>query len=121
MADEALEPVRLPAEALDLGEQAALRFRVRVHGVERDAFVVRHAGRLHAYVNSCRHQSRSLDDGGGRFFDEAAGFLVCRHHGARYDASTGRCVDGPCAGGALTALAIEARGGELWCTGLIGR
>ena len=79
--------------------------------------VARWRGRVHAYVNSCRHQSLPLDFGDGRFFDEAFDALVCCHHGARYAPGTGRCAEGPCKGASLTALAVDARGGEWWCTG----
>jgi len=108
--------VRIVAAA-SLHEGDGVRFRVVLDGLARDAFAVRWRGRVHAYVNACRHQSRPLDFGDARFFDEAFDALVCCHHGARYAPDTGRCVDGPCAGGALTPLAIEERGGDLWCTG----
>ena len=86
-------------------------------GIERDAFAVRYRGRVHAYLNSCRHQALHLDFGDAHFFDEAYDALVCCHHGARYDPASGRCLDGPCAGGALTMLLIEERAGDLWCLG----
>lgn len=114
MTDDA---VRVLADASRLAEGEVVRFAVRVDGVSRDAFALRVAGRFVAYVNTCRHQSRALDFGDGRVFDAAAGELVCVHHGARYRADTGECVDGPCRGAYLTALALEARGAELWCTG----
>lgn len=115
-----MTPMRLPPAALDLEDGAAVRFRVSVDGIERDAFVVRHGGRLRAYLNACRHQARALDDGSGEFLDRS-GVLVCRHHGARYDVAGGGCLSGPCAGGALTGLVVERRGPELWCTGVTGR
>ena len=43
--------------------------------------------------------------------------LVCVRHGARYRPDTGECLGGPCRGARLTALALEERGCELWCTG----
>lgn len=102
-------------EASRLGEGEAVRFRVPVHGVVRDAFALRWRGRVVAYVNACRHQSRTLDLGDGRFLD--GGELVCVHHGARYAPGTGACLDGPCSGGALTPLAVTERDGALWCDG----
>ena len=88
-----------------------------LEGIERDAFAVRFRGRVHAYLNSCRHQALQLDFGDAHFFDEAYDALVCCHHGARYDPASGRCLDGPCAGGALTMLLIEEREGGVWCLG----
>ena len=111
-------PVRILADARRLREGDGARFTVTVDGVSRDAFVVRWRGRAHAYVNSCRHQSLTLDFGDARFFDEAYDALVCCHHGARYRPDTGECVDGPCQGGRLTTLAVEERDGALWCVGV---
>jgi nitrite reductase/ring-hydroxylating ferredoxin subunit len=90
---------------------------VVLDGVARDAFAVRWRGAVHAYVNTCRHQARNLDFGNARFFDETYDALVCCHHGARYRPDTGECIEGPCAGHALTPLAVEERDGALWCVG----
>jgi nitrite reductase/ring-hydroxylating ferredoxin subunit len=70
-----------------------------------------------AYLNTCRHESLPLDFGDLQFFDDAYDALVCCHHGARYAPDSGACKGGPCAGGKLTRLALEERGGELWCLG----
>ena len=118
---DAFTPVRILADARRLREGDGARFAVTVDGVSRDAFVVRWRGRAHAYVNSCRHQSLTLDFGDARFFDEAYDALVCCHHGARYRPDTGECMEGPCNGGRLTALAVEERDGALWCVGVSPR
>lgn len=117
MADPEFEPVRILADGARLGEAAGIRFVVRLDGISRDAFAVRFRGRVHAYVNSCRHQARNLDFGDARFFDQGRDALVCCHHGARYAPESGACVDGPCEGAALTPLRVEERGAELWCVG----
>ena len=36
---------------------------------------------------------------------------------ARTNPATGRCVEGPCVGGMLTALALDEREGGVWCVG----
>jgi len=113
----AFEAVRVLADTRRLGEGQGVRFRVTLDGVSREAFAVRWKGGLYAYLNSCRHESLPLDFGDAHFLDEAADALVCVHHGARYQPETGACAAGPCAGGALTALALEARDRELWCVG----
>jgi nitrite reductase/ring-hydroxylating ferredoxin subunit len=110
-------PLRIHPDIRRLTEFGAVRFALRLDGIERDAFAVRFRGRVYAWVNSCRHQSLPLDFGDAHFFDERADALVCCHHGARYDPASGVCVDGPCEGARLTALAIEQRGNELWCLG----
>ena len=113
-----LPPMRVLADARQLEEGAGLRFAVTVDGLRRDAFVVRYRGGLYAYLNTCRHELLPLDFGDARFFDDEYDALVCCHHGARYRPETGECLDGPCAGGRLTALALEERDGALWCTGV---
>lgn len=114
----AFTPVRIMPDARRLREGDGCRFTVVVEGVSRDAFVVRYRGRVHAYVNSCRHESLPLDFGDAHFFDEAFDALVCCHHGARYRPETGECVAGPCMGGRLTPLSVEERDGTLWCVGV---
>lgn len=109
------------AKASDLRDGDGVRFRIALDGLTWDAFAVRWRGRVHAYLNVCRHESLPLDFGDAHYFDEAFDALVCCHHGARYAPDTGRCVEGPCRGASLTALAIEERGGELWCTGRLKR
>ena len=110
-------PIRVLPDARHLAETAGVRFTVEIEGVLRAAFAVRYRGRVHAYVNSCRHQAQELDFGDAHFFDERCDALVCCHHGARYEPATGRCVAGPCEGARLTVLALEERGHELWCLG----
>jgi nitrite reductase/ring-hydroxylating ferredoxin subunit len=111
-----LAPVRI-VEAKRLREGDGVRFSIALDGVSRDAFAVRWHGQVHAYVNTCRHESLPLDFGDAHFFDESYDALVCCHHGARYRPDDGVCVAGPCAGGRLTTLAVEERDGVLWCHG----
>jgi nitrite reductase/ring-hydroxylating ferredoxin subunit len=105
------------SDARRLSEGAGVRFGVRIDGVAYEAFAVRWRGRVHAYLNVCRHEALPLDFGDARFFDEAYDALVCVQHGARYRPDTGQCVDGPCTGGRLTALAVVEQDGGLWCAG----
>jgi nitrite reductase/ring-hydroxylating ferredoxin subunit len=113
--DSADAPALLPQSADTLAEAHALAFTLTLEGVSRQAFVVRAGGVLHAYVDSCRHQSRTLDLGTGPVLQE--GLIPCRHHGAMYRVEDGVCVSGPCAGAALTELALEQRDGRWWCVG----
>ena len=120
MSAPEFEPVLVLREAIRLAEGEGVRFALRLDGLPRDAFAVHWQGRLVAYLNTCRHQSLPLDFGDAHFFDEPYDALVCCHHGARYDPASGACLAGPCAGGRLTALILEERGGALWCAGLAG-
>jgi nitrite reductase/ring-hydroxylating ferredoxin subunit len=113
-----VDPVRLAQDPKRLGESQALAFEVRVEGVQREAFVVRWKGGLHAYLNTCRHQGLRLDFGDLHFFDDEYDALVCCHHGARYQPATGVCFDGPCEGARLTALRLEERADGTWCVGI---
>ena len=115
MPADAVTPLRVPGDPTTLLDGESLRFRVHVYGVSREAFVTRTGGELRAYLNTCRHQSRPLDMGDGQFFDDGDRVLVCRHHGARYEALSGRCVEGPCEGASLTSLCLERREDGVWC------
>lgn len=115
-----MSAVRIAA-ATALRDGDGVRFRLTLDGLATEAFAVRWNGRVYAYTNACRHQSLPLDFGDAHFFDEAFDALVCCHHGARFAPDTGRCVAGPCVGASLTALAVEERDGQLWCTGRAAR
>jgi nitrite reductase/ring-hydroxylating ferredoxin subunit len=84
-----------------------VRFEVRRDGVPLQAFAVRHAGRVHAYLNRCAHVGVELDWQPGRFFDADGMVLICSTHGALYDPATGACLGGPCRGGGLVAVAVD--------------
>ena len=113
--DSADAPALLPQAADALAESHALAFTLTLDGVSRQAFVVRAGGALYAYVDSCRHQSLPLDLGSGVVVEH--GLIPCRHHGAMYRVDDGVCVSGPCAGAALTRLALEQRDGRWWFVG----
>lgn len=73
-----------------------------------DAFVVRlSGGGFSAFLNRCPHWNVDLDMGLGEFVDPASGFIVCRNHGAEFEADSGLCVHGPCAGDRLCPLPLE--------------
>ena len=91
-----------------------VRFEVDVGGQMKAAFVIRHAGRAHAYLNRCAHVPVELDWMAGKFFDFDRQFLICAVHGALYAPASGRCLGGPCRGGRLTPLAVYEREGQVW-------
>jgi nitrite reductase/ring-hydroxylating ferredoxin subunit len=94
-----------------------LRFTVLRGGEVVPAFAVRFRGRVHAYVNECRHQSSELDWEHGEFFDPGKLYLVCASHGALYEPDTGLCVAGPCRGKKLAMIAVDERDGNVLCAG----
>ena len=70
-------------------------------------------GAVRAYLNVCPHRAQPVDLGDGRLF-LPSGEIECSAHGARFDADSGACTGGPCAGNSLTSLAVEERDGALW-------
>lgn len=101
----------------ELPEGATFRFRVRLGGEEREAFLLRHQGQVRAWLNRCTHRRLPLDLGEGTFFDDA-GSLRCLAHGATYGPLDGRCAGGPCPkGSGLTAVEVREEGGMIFVCG----
>lgn len=93
-----------------------VRFECPGPGGGEPAFVVRYAGRPHAYLNRCAHVPVELDWMPGRLFDLTGHYLVCAMHGAHYEAWSGLCTMGPCKGARLRRLEIvEHDGGVYLC------
>lgn len=90
-----------------------VRFNVVWQGRPTPAFVVRHQGVVHAFLNQCGHLPVELDWQEGEFFDEAGVYLICATHGALYSPQDGRCVTGRCSGKGLTSLPVEERGNQI--------
>jgi nitrite reductase/ring-hydroxylating ferredoxin subunit len=42
--------------------------------------------------------------------------LICATHGALYEPDSGVCIDGPCRGTRLAPVAMNERGGGIYCT-----
>ena len=104
--------VRLcPADAIDEGHARGF---VVGEGADRiDIVVVRRAGIIRAYVNTCPHQGTPLETVPDKFLNEDGSLLVCSTHGARFRAEDGVCVSGPCEGKALSPARFEVRDGAL--------
>jgi nitrite reductase/ring-hydroxylating ferredoxin subunit len=90
-----------------------VRFEVQLDGAAHQAFAVRHAGRVHAYLNRCAHVGVELDWQPGRFFAADRSVLICSTHGALYDPATGACRGGPCRGAGLVPVAVAEVDGEI--------
>lgn len=77
-----------------------------------EVILVNVGGTVRAWRNRCPHVGVGLDWGDGRCLggpDE----LVCAMHGALFQASTGLCTAGPCAGDALEAVPIRIVDGRI--------
>ncbi len=89
---------------------SGVRFVIEPGGRALPAFAIRYRGRVHGYLNVCAHQELELDWLPGVFFAADGARLICAAHGALYAPDTGRCVGGPCGGGAsLVKLPIRER------------
>lgn len=97
---------------VDGGE--GVRFTVMRHGVEEPAFVVRHRGVAHAFINRCGHVPIELDWQEGKFFDFSGLYLICATHGAMYSPESGRCLGGRCNGNGLTPLVVCEHDGNIY-------
>jgi nitrite reductase/ring-hydroxylating ferredoxin subunit len=105
-----------PSSALvDSGK--GTRFELEYFGEPVQAFAVRHAGRVHGYLNRCAHVAMELDWQEGVFFDFDGRDLICSTHGATYETASGRCLGGPCNGTPLVKLRLEERHGSVYFMG----
>jgi nitrite reductase/ring-hydroxylating ferredoxin subunit len=102
---------RVIVPSSSLSEGTAVSFEALVAGERRSCVALRTAAGLSAFVNLCAHRRQPVvvDD---RPFDEA-GRLECRAHGAFYDPVTGLCVEGPCRGARLQAVAVRDEAGQV--------
>jgi nitrite reductase/ring-hydroxylating ferredoxin subunit len=73
----------------------------------REVFLVRAGARLFGYVNACPHLGTPLEFNPDGFLTADGSALLCSTHGALFRIADGHCFAGPCAGLALTALALE--------------
>ncbi len=60
-----------------------------------------------AFINECPHQGRRMNYAENAFLETPDKQLVCPAHGATFDATSGLCTSGPCAGQSLTSLVIS--------------
>ena len=93
-----------------------VRFAVKLEHVSETtpAFIIRHRGKAHAYLNRCAHVGVEMDWMEGEFFDDSGLYLICSTHGATYAPESGYCTGGPCKGKSLQRLKIEERGGNIY-------
>ena len=76
-------------------------------------FVVRVGATVRGYLNRCPHAGHPLDLLPQRFLTADGTLILCSSHGALFEKATGLCVAGPCAGRALTPIALQVRSGSV--------
>ncbi|MES2264244.1 MAG: Rieske 2Fe-2S domain-containing protein [Pseudomonadota bacterium] len=83
---------------------------IRVAGEDR-VFVIRRAGEVLAYLNSCPHDWQPLEYRRDRFLAADGKSIVCHAHGAHFDIGSGRCTRGPCLGSYLSGIPVRVEDG----------
>ena len=102
-------------DELDAGVVRTAQLGHDADGRPIQAIVLRdESGAIVAYRNLCRHLPVPLDGGTGELLSEDGLHLVCGTHGATYRVQDGHCIEGPCEGAALQALAVRRNGGDLY-------
>ena len=86
------------------------------NGREAQGFLIRYGDGYYAYLNQCRHWPVPLDLGDADFFYPQADRIVCKTHGAVYQADTGLCEYGPCAGAVLDVFLVSVQGDQALVT-----
>lgn len=96
--------------ARELLEGQTRVFEVTLGDRLREAFLLRHAGELHCYLNECPHWAVELDLGDGHFYDPELDRIYCKNHGALFLPDSGSCETGPCLGRSLVRLRVRPVG-----------
>ncbi len=91
-----------------------VRFEIKQPAGIEPAFVVRHKGRVFAYLNRCGHVPVELDWQPAEFFDYTGLYLICATHGAMYAPESGRCVTGKCNGKGLRTLVVAEHDAQVF-------
>jgi len=98
----------------EIAEPGSRGFRFGSGSESHAIFVVRHRGRVVAYENVCPHVGSPLDWAPDRFLDIERRFILCATHGALFRIEDGYCIEGPCAGKALTPVRVRVEDGEVY-------
>jgi nitrite reductase/ring-hydroxylating ferredoxin subunit len=97
----------------DLDATGAKEIVLTRDGARVPVFVIKWAGGIRGYVNSCPHVRLPLNWREDAFFDVTGSFLFCANHGAHFDAGTGACLRGPCKGKSLTPFPVRIDGNNI--------
>ena len=81
-----------------------------------DLFVVRHQGKVVAYLNSCPHHNIPLQSLTNQFLDCDNQFIRCSNHAALFTIEHGLCISGPCNYQTLTHVSVEEYDDQIYCT-----
>jgi nitrite reductase/ring-hydroxylating ferredoxin subunit len=107
---ETASPQRL-CHLHDLADPGSRGFTLQTAEVLKDIFVVRRGEAVYAYMNSCPHTGSPLDWQPDQFLNLDRTLIQCATHLALFRIADGHCVAGPCAGQALTPVAVTLKDG----------
>ncbi len=93
-----------------MAQPGAKGFRFRTDEAMFAGFVVRRAGTLVGYVDSCPHAGWPLAMM-DRYLTRDGNSLLCAGHGALFRPEDGFCIVGPCAGESLTPWHVVVEDG----------
>jgi len=99
-------------DAIDDG--AAIIQEVRLNGAPVELVIVRRGVQVWAYRNRCPHFSVGLDAQPGVVYTYSGEVMMCAHHSAMFRFEDGLCIDGPCQGHRLDAVAVQVEDGQVW-------
>lgn len=95
----------------DLADPGSQGFTLQTPEGLKDIFVVRRGEAVYAYVNHCPHTGSPLDWQPDQFLNLDRTLIQCATHLALFRIADGYCVDGPCAGQALTPVVVTLEDG----------
>lgn len=95
----------------DIAEPGAKGFVFRDGSALFSGFVVRKAGEVRGYVDSCPHAGWRLAGIGDNYLTRDDRFILCAGHGALFRPEDGECVSGPCFGERLEPWPIRVEDG----------
>jgi len=87
----------------------------------QEIFLVRYAGRIYGYLNSCPHTGGPLDWMPDQFLDLDRKLIQCATHDALFRIVDGVCIAGPCTGEYLIPVAVTVgANGDIMLNGAAG-
>lgn len=98
----------------EIADPGAKSFRFRAESRLFAGFVVRSAGQVPGYVDSCPHAGWPLGAMNDRYLTRDGRHILCAGHGALFTVDAGLCVAGPCYGERLTPWPVEVREGAVF-------
>ncbi|ATQ41007.1 Rieske (2Fe-2S) protein [Caulobacter mirabilis] len=97
----------------EISDPGSKDFRFRAEDRLFAGFVVRQAGEVRGYVDSCPHAGWPLAGPSGRHLTREGDLILCAGHGALFRIEDGVCLSGPCAGRRLTPWPVAVRAGQV--------